>query len=265
MRRILYYLKLYKAFVKNTLTRETDYRANFIADLLDSVFSFSVSIIFFESIYLNVTYISGWSKLETLLLVGTTQLITSIIYLLFMNNLPRIQNYVLKGDFDYIMLKPCDEQFYVSFRYFYFGGISSIILSIILLTYIMFKLQVVLGIVKIIGYILFIISGICICYSMWLMIMTTSIVFIKIGQLHELFLSLIKFMEYPGSIYKGALKYAFMFVIPFITISNVPVNYILSKTTLLNSIYTFFVAAIFLLISRMFWKKSLMWYQSASS
>lgn len=265
MKKIVYYLKLYKAFVKNTFARETDYRANFIADLIDSLFNFLVSIIFFESLYLNVDSIAGWSKWQSLLLVGTSQLITAVIYTLFMNNLPRIQTYILRGNFDYITLKPCDEQFYVSFRYFYFGGIASVMLAIVLIGYSLTMLQIPINIIKMLVYAMFVVSGICICYSIWFIIMTTSIVFLKVGELHELFLSMLKFMEYPGDIYKNASRYIFLYVIPLATIANVPVKYILSKVTLINSVYTFLIALIFLVLSRVFWKKSLRWYQSASS
>lgn len=260
-----YYVNLYISFVKNTFTRETDYRANFIADLVDSIANFMVSIIFFDAIYLNVTTIAGWSRWETLLLVGTAQLITANIYMFFMNNLPRIQSYVIKGDFDYITLKPCDEQFYVSCRYFYFGSVTSVLLSIILIVYSLNKLSISITIFKVFGYILFIISGICICYSIWLMIMVSSIIFLKIGELHELFLSMLKFMEYPASIYKNISRYIFMYIIPFITISNVPVEYITSKVTFEKSLYSIVVASIFFILSRILWKGSLRWYQSASS
>lgn len=265
MKQFKYYFKLYKSFIKNTLTRETDYRANFIADLIDSLANFAVSIIFLDTIYLNVDNICGWNKWECCLLVGTTQLIISILYMLFMNNIPRIQSYVLRGDLDYILLKPCDEQFYVSFRYFYFGSAGSIMLSIILIIYALINLNIALKVTSIIGYAVFIISGIIICYSMWLIIMTSSIIFLKVDGVHELFLSMLKFMEYPGDIYKNISRFIFMYIIPFITISNVPVEYITSKASFLNSLYSLVIAFIFFVLSRFIWKKSLSLYQSASS
>lgn len=265
MKRLLYYIKLYYVFIKNTLTRETDYRANFIGDLVDSIANFSVNIIFFEAIFLNVDKIAGWGKHETLLLVGTAQLITGIVFVLYMNNLPRIQTYVIRGSLDYILLKPCDEQFYISSRYLYFGGISNIILSCILVGYTLSVLSINIEIAKILVYIILVICGVSICYSMWFMIMTCSVVLIKVNELHELFLSTLQFMQYPGSIYSHAFRIVFMYIIPFITIANAPVEYIIEKATLMNSLYSVLVAAVFLVVSRMFWKLTLRWYQSASS
>lgn len=259
-----YYAKLYMTFVKNTLSRQSDYRFNFVADLIDSLINFLVSIVFFNSIYMNVNVIEGWGIYETLLLVGTAQLITSFLYILFMNNLPRIQNYILKGDLDYILLKPCDEQFYISLRYFYLGGISNTIPSLILIIYSIINLNISFTFYKLIIYIFYILCGLIISYAIWLIIMTFSIYFIKISELHELFLSTLKFTEYPGQIYKGMLRIIFTFVIPFLAIANVPAGYLIGKVSFTNSKFIFLLAVLFFCVSRIFWKKSLKWYQSAS-
>lgn len=265
MKLFCYYLKIYKSFIKNTLVREMDYRGNLIAEIMDSILNFGVNITFFEVLYLNVTDIAGWSKIEILILVGVTQLITSLLYILFMNNLPRIQRYIFNGELDYIVLKPCDEQFYVSCRYFYFGGIPNLIFSVLLIYYGMSNLDLEVPVISCIVFMLYIISGIIICYSMWLIIMTFSIFFLKIGQLHELFLSILKFMEYPKGIYSGLVSVILLYVIPLVTVTNVPVEILLGKIDYIHSTYILGLAILFILLSRFLWKVSLKWYSSASS
>lgn len=237
MRKIKFYVKLYIAFVKNTFVRESDYRGNLVAEIIDSLLNFAVNIIFFNILYLNVDYIAGWDSLEMLALIGVGQLLTSIMYMLFMNNLPRIQRYVFHGDLDYILLKPCDDQFYVSFRYFYFGAIPNLIFSIGLMVYTIIKLQISIGILRVLLFCLYIVCGVAICYSIWMFVMTLSIVVLKVGQIHELFLSSLKFLEYPKGIYKNVIKIVLLYIIPFVTISNVPVELLLGKINTLNSIY----------------------------
>lgn len=265
MKQIKFYMNLYVSFIRNTFARELDYRVNFIGDLVDSLANFLVSIIFFDAIYLNTTLIAGWGKCETLFLVGTAQLITSLLYTLFMNNLPRIQSYVISGDLDYILLKPCDEQFYVSFRYFYFGGMANIVPSVLLILYSIHHIDIEINILKISLFLLFLLSGLAISYSLWLIVMTCAIYFIKINQLHELFISSLKFIEYPGSIYKGFMRILLTYIVPFISIANIPVEYFLNRISFTSSVYIIVIAIIFIGVSRLFWKKSLAWYQSASS
>ena len=116
MRELRFHINVFRGFIVNTFARESDYRGNLIAEIIDSLLNIFVNIYFFKIIFLNTNAIAGWNSEEMLVLVAVTQIITSIIYMLFMNNLPRIQSYVLRGDFDYILLKPCSSQFYVSLR-----------------------------------------------------------------------------------------------------------------------------------------------------
>lgn len=265
MKDIKYYLQLYKAFLKNTLAREMDYRASFIGDFVDSIINFGITILMFDILYSNVNVIEGWSRYETLFLVGYAQLITAFIFMLFMNNLPRIQKYVSNGDLDLVLIKPCDSQFYVSLRYFYFGGMSSLLPSLILLLYSYLNIKPEISFDIVIIFVVSLICSITIAYSIWLILMTLSFFFIKISQLHEIFLSILKFMEYPSSIYKGLIRLIFVFVIPIISISNIPVEYILGKKAIQNVVILFVIAVVFALMARAFWKYSLRKYQSASN
>ena len=106
MRELRFHINVFRGFIVNTFARESDYRGNLIAEIIDSLLNIFVNIYFFKIIFLNTNAIAGWNSEEMLVLVAVTQIITSIIYMLFMNNLPRIQRYVLRGDFDYILLKP---------------------------------------------------------------------------------------------------------------------------------------------------------------
>lgn len=265
MHKIKYYTSVYRAFVRNTFAREADYRGNLIAEIIDSLLNFIVNITFFGILYFNVDYIAGWNNAEMLSLIGVTQLITSILYILFMNNLPRIQRYILSGDFDYILLKPCDEQFYVSFRYFYFGGLPNLVFSVGLIIYAVLKLEVDIRIVNVLVFLIYIISGVIICYAIWLIIMTLSIMTLKVGQLHELFLSSLKFMEYPKGIYKGMIRAVVLYIVPLVTVSNIPVEVLLGKLKISNSFYIIILAVMLYCVSRFFWKISLCKYNSASS
>ena len=148
MRELRFHINIFRGFIVNTFARESDYRGNLIAEIIDSLLNIFVNIYFFKIIFLNTNAIAGWNSEEMLVLVAVTQIITSIIYMLFMNNLPRIQTYVLHGDFDYILLKPCSSQFYVSLRYFYFGAVTSVIFSFALLIYALFHVGAKITVVK---------------------------------------------------------------------------------------------------------------------
>lgn len=265
MPKLRFYSSVFLGFLKNTFARESDYRGNLIAEIIDSLLNIFVNVYFFKIIFLNTSTIAGWSSEEILVLVAVTQLITSILYMLFMNNLPRIQSYVLRGDFDYILLKPCDSQFYISFRYFYFGAIPSVIFSIILLVYAAGKVETNISFFNIVYTVLAVIAAVTICYAIWFMIMLLSIIFIKIGAMHELFLSSLKFLEYPKDVYKGLVRIIMLFVIPLATVSNIPAECLLGNNSLFEIIQMLLLVVWFMIISRVCYLFVLKKYTSASS
>lgn len=165
----------------------------------------------------------------------------------------------------YILLKPCDEQFYISLRYFYFAGIPSILFSIGLILYTTIQLNLDIQIVTIFVFIIYILCSVIICYSIWLFIMSLSILVLKVDQIHELFLSSLKFTEYPKGIYKGGIRLILLYIFPLVTVSNVPVEWYLKKIDITHSIYIILLAVLFFVFSRKFWKFSLQKYASASA
>lgn len=265
MKKIKRYFQLYGFFVKNCLTRELDFRMNFIANLVDSFIWFALSLLFFKSIYSQVPVVGGWSFEQTLLLVGTAQMIIAVYFTLFINNLPKLQKYVSSGTLDFILLKPCDHQFFISLRYFNMGGIANFIPSIILIVYAIIALKLQLTVVNVMAYILLVISGILIGYAIWYIIMTLSIYVVKINALHELFLSTTKFIEYPISIYKGMSQFLMVFLLPMIIIANYPVQLLLGKISLISASTSILVCLGFMIVARVFWLLSINKYQSASS
>lgn len=266
MKKICYYFNLYKTFLKNSFSREMDYRASFIGDLFDSIINLSISVLFFKILYSKVNLISGWNQYEVLFLVGYAKFIVATIFTLFMNNLPRIQRYILAGELDFIIIKPCDTQFFVSCRYFYFGGFAGLFPALILMFYSSIKLNTVnISITSILIIIVLVLCSLILAYSLWFILMTFAFYVIKVNQLYELFLSTLIFMEYPESIYKGFISLLFTFLIPVILISSIPVEFIINRITLSSTLKMVLITVIFSIFSRIFWKISIKKYQSASS
>ncbi len=265
MSELRFYKNVFKCFVKNTFARESDYRGNLIAEIIDSLLNIFVNVYFFKIIFLNTDSIAGWNSDEILVLVAITQIITSVLYMIFMNNLPRIQNYVLRGDLDYILLKPCDSQFYVSFRYFYFGAIPSVFFSLALLVYAAVQVDMQITLIRIAILIVDLLAAITICYSIWFLVMVLSIIFIKIGTMHELFLSSLKFLEYPKNVYKGIIRILMLYVIPIATVSNVPSEMVIGKSGELETLIIVVMAMLFFVLARLSYNLALKRYSSASS
>jgi len=91
------------------------------------------------------------------------------------------------------------------------------------------------------------------------------IIFIKIGAMHELFLSALKFLEYPQNIYKGMIRILMIYIIPLATVSNVPAEKILGKVGMIDTIEIVLLSLVFFMLTRICYRLALKRYSSASS
>ena len=92
-----------------------------------------------------------------------------------------------------------------------------------------------------------------------------SIIFIKIGAMHELFLSALKFLEYPQNIYKVMIRILMIYIIPLATVSNVPAEKLLGKVGLIDTIEIVLLSIVFFMLTRIYYRLALKRYSSASS
>lgn len=91
------------------------------------------------------------------------------------------------------------------------------------------------------------------------------IIFIKIGAMHELFLSALKFLEYPQNIYKVMIRILMIYIIPLATVSNVPAEKLLGKVGLIDTIEIVLLSIVFFMLTRICYRLALKRYSSASS
>ncbi|SFS35758.1 ABC-2 type transport system permease protein [Marininema halotolerans] len=241
------------------------YRANFFLNVLDSIVWFAITLLFFHTIFGQVTTIKGWDFNKLMLLIGTAELVKSMLFVLFIENLAGLPRMVNSGDIDGILLKPINSQFYVSLRRFDFGNFGNILPALFLIGYSCYQIGTPFLSFNTLVYVFLVLCSILLAYAIWFSVMTLSIWLQQIDGMHEFFLSAMTLMRFPQSIYKGIGRLLFVFLIPIVTITNVPVSILLNGVNI-NHLILFIVSTIFyVLFSIFFWKYSLRWYSSASS
>ena len=110
-----------------------------------------------------------------------------------------------------------------------------------------------------------IISGFIILYSLWFVIATTSIWFVKIWNANEVLRSTLVSGRYPITAYPPILRTFFTFVLPVAFLTSIPVETILGRSSGLYIFLSVVLASLFLLASQKFWEFALKYYTSASS
>lgn len=242
-----------------------EFRGNLIIQLLGNLLQFGVIVVFFRVIYLHTPAIGGWSLYQTLLLVGTNQLINDSYSAFFGLNIPRISEYTREGKLDFILIRPVDAQFLTSVRYVSFPSLISSVFPLLLIGYVVIEGGVAISITLVLIYMLLLLCGLLVRYSIGFAVMLVSFWTKRAEALHSLYSEFFTLSGYPASIYPGAMRVFFTFIIPVIVVANFPV---MIATRLLSPTYALYALAIsvlFFVASRTLFMFALRYYSSASS
>ena len=239
---------------------------------------FCSQILLFKIIFHNVQHITpGWNEYQYFAFMATGMLINAVIEALFMPNMANFSELIRTGNLDFALLKPIDTQFLISFEKMDLAMLNQILLSIGLLIYAISNLptgtevRVTAGSVAL--YVLFVVVGVTILYSLMISLASTAIWFGRNQGLYDFWFYITVFARYPRSIYQTAtpagdvIRFVFTFILPILVVVTVPSRVLLD--TLGNQSWLAGIglaaAGAGLVVSRMIFTWSLRSYRSASS
>tara|TARA_R110002095_G_scaffold195914_4_gene174656 strand:- start:3504 stop:4400 length:897 start_codon:yes stop_codon:yes gene_type:complete len=290
------YGRVWMTFLQNSLIREMTFRGNLLITIVTRGFWFAAQLILFDIIYRNVNSINDWSRDDYFAFMATGMLINAIVETFFMPNCANFSELIRSGNLDFVLLKPIDTQFLVSFEKVNLAMLNQVMLAGGLLFYALFNatqieqaisvIQTLIhsgqwfpllvicfqGTVQIFMYCLLLAVGVAFFYSLMIALASSSIWFGRNQGLYDFWFYITVFARYPSSIYSGSptgevIRFAFSYLIPILLVVTVPARLLLSKA-LEPSWITFVSVSItlaLLLISRNIFKWSLNSYRSASS
>ena len=259
------YLKLYLELIKNNVSREMQYRPDFVFTFLGRLIWLILTIFFFSVLYGHTPAINGWTLYQSLLLVGIFELIETSMYTMFWMNFSSMPTYINEGELDFLLLKPIDAQFLTSLRFFSLSYGINIITPIVLIIVSAIKLHLAIGVSQIMFFAASLLLSMVIFYSLWFLTVISLFWLNKIYEIQELFVSIFAFMRYPTSIYEGAIRGFFTFIVPIIFTVIVPVQAIMSALDYRYFTILTIIALTSFVLARIIWKYGLKHYSSASS
>ena len=129
------YLKVYSYFNYSSLSIELEYKINLFIDLLSSILGLIGSVFLLSIFFSNTDDIGGWSFNQALIIQGIYTILNGVTNTWFNPNLKEIVKYIREGTLDYVLLKPIDSQFWISFKRISPTGLIEIMLGIFVLSY----------------------------------------------------------------------------------------------------------------------------------
>ncbi len=260
------FFRLFWHYFKINVAREMEYRANLFIRIIVGLGWVLISLAFFDILYSHTDLVGGWNQNQVLILLGTYGLIESCLYSAFYYSFGDALKRINNGQLDLILLKPVDSQFLLSIaRFSLNNSFSGLVLAPLLIIIGFTRLGLSISLVQIVIFVLLVILGVLICYSLWLMIITLAFYSNRLSNINHLFMNLFDFAERPGSIYQGVAGFVFWVFLPVATVVTIPAQVLLGVISWSWIVYLFFFAIFSLWLSHKFWNFSLKRYSGASA
>ena len=259
-------------FFRNSLIREMTFKGNFIITMITRLFWFTTQIVLFEIIFRNVTSIADWSRAEYFAFMATSMLVNALIETFFMPNCANFSELIRTGKLDFVLVKPIDAQFLVSFEKVNLANLNQVALALCLLGYSLWQLDISISFLNIVCYFIMLIFGVMFFYNLMLVMASTSVWFGRNQGLYDFWFYVTVFARYPMEVYSGSpmgeiIRFCFTYIIPILLMVTVPARTLLEKV--LNPSWLTVLAPILavfsLYVARSIFYWSLKRYQSASS
>ena len=256
-------LSILRLFWGAALAAEAEYRLNFVLSFLNSFLNLAGSLFGLFLFYRAGAPMGGWSWEAALLVLGFFTLLDGVTATLLAPNLNRIVQQVQDGTLDFVLLKPVDSQFQVSARQISLWGLPNLFFGLVVLGFAATRLHLPPD--RLLTGALFLIPALGILYSLWFLLSTFSIWFVKIYNVTAVLRSLLEAGRYPATAYPARLQFVFTFLVPVAFLTTIPARAMLGQPVWKLLLAATLLAAGLLAASRLFWRFALRHYTSASS
>jgi len=267
------HLRLFWLFTRTSIQNDTEYRADFFAQILVTLIGMGTQLAAVWVIFRQTPNLAGWSLPQVLALLGVYNFMYGFIGAIIAPNMRQVIEDVRQGTLDFALLKPIDSQFLVSVRQFVIWRMADIILGLALAVYASVRLASTHGAAEtaafsLRGALIFPLTLLCggvIVYSIWLFLATTSFWFTRIENVEMIFWNLFESGRYPIDVYPASIRHFLTFGVPIAFITTIPARALgrgLETSTVLLAVLLAFAMA---MASAWFWRVGLLRYGSASS
>lgn len=261
------YLTIYIALWKNSVTRETMFKGNFVLWIIVEMLWFALQLGFISVLYLHTEQIGSWTKWQVVLLVGVSHFIQQIFQAFFLVNCINLSELVRSGKLDFLLMLPINTRFLLSLRQVDLGGFVNAASAMAVMIYAAGKLQLSPALPTLLGFGALCLIGICIHYCLMFSLATVSFWTVRAQGIVFGYYNLFNIARMPDDAFPkgGIFRSVFTFVLPVLLVSNVPARLLTERLTSTSCFLLIALAVGCALASEWIWRISVKRYTSASS
>jgi ABC-2 type transport system permease protein len=258
-------LKLLSAFFKVNVQMSLAYRADTVVNIVLNIMWLGWELLSLSIIFNNTTTLGGWSLGELIALLGVFRLVNTLMIALIWPNTEKFNQSIRDGSMDYTILQPVNSLFLVTFSRMTIWRIWDLVLAVILIATGINMSGDIATLPNILSFLLLIVSGAFIIYSLWVVLIALTFWFTKFDNNVTILQALLDAGRYPATVYPAWLRIIVTFVIPIAVATTVPLQALRGELNPQNILIFVAVSGLSFLVASQVWKAGLRQYSGASS
>ena len=262
---VLRYLNLWKAFFRNSLSRDMEFKMNFIGDLFVDTIFYGSMYFFWSIIFSYIDVLGDFNQQAVIIFLVVMYLTDSVFVFFFGGNTFTLNTMVVKGELDFVLIKPVNSQFFLSLRYVCSYSIVSFLILSSLLLKLVYDYHGFISFLNLIFFSFSFILGILIFYCFEFIISCLVFWYRNFSVGGWLASEMTKYSRRPDSIYEGKFRRIVFTIFPMAMITSVPARILIFGPEFYLILLQILVTIIFLILTNLIWNRGLRLYESASS
>ena len=241
------------------------YRVEFLIEGALALFWSGWSLVPLLVLFGHRPQVAGWSFDEALVVMGWFILMKGVLEGAVNPSLTSVVDHIRKGTLDFVLLKPADAQFLVSTAKFEPWRVVDLLAAVAIFVAAFHRLGRVPSPGHVLTALVLLGCAALTLYSLWILVVSAAFFVVKVDNLAFLFSSIFDTARWPVTVFRGAWRFVFTFVVPVALMTTYPALALLGRLDLKTAALAVGGATAFSLFARAVWVRSIGHYTSASS
>jgi len=259
------YLSLLLHQLRMSATLGAQYRVNFAIDGVLALLWAAAGLVPLHVAFHGRGPVGGWSYEGALVVMGWFTLLKGVLDGGVHPSLTAVVEQIRQGTLDFVLLKPADAQFLVSTAKFEPWKIADVLAAAAVFTWAFVRIghpprpaDALLAII-LLG------CATMVLYSLWIVVVAAAFWVVRLDNLSYLFDAIFDFSRWPVTVFKGAFRVVFTFVIPLAVMTTYPAQALLGTLGARTAVLSIAGSLAFAILARWVWQRAIARYTSASS
>lgn len=226
------YPRLIGMFMRASVQQDLAYRVNFFMHLFNACLNLVVGVLGLIIVFGQIHSLQGWSYPQALALLGVYLTVGALRGLFIgpsLDSLAGLEGEVMKGNFDFTLIRPIDTQFLVTFRQWRLFSLFDLALGAGVIAFAAFHLGSSIPTLQLLEFAVALLAAVVTIYAVLLAF--TAFTFWSPGFLFTwVFDALYQLARYPVGIYPTWLRFVLTWVVPVGVMTTIPASVLTAQT-----------------------------------